>query len=314
MTSLLAYLALQVAPLVAAGQNPILAGADPDAVVVGDTVWIYPTDATHRIGAAFWAFSSKDLRTWTEHGPILRFDDAPWIAADKAPWHGAWAPCVVQRGAKFYLYFAVGPQSPGKPSRLGVATGDSPAGPFRDSGKALFTGGEGFEAIDPMVFHDPESGRWLLYAGGSAGAKLRVWELDDTMTGLRREIPVTTPKEFTEGVFVHYRKGKYYLSYSHGWWQGSSYSAYYSTGPTPFGPWTYGGQILGSDATHKGPGHHAIFRKAGTDDWFVAFHEWPGAEGDGPYRGSRKIAIERLRYDREGRILPVRIADDVPKW
>ena len=197
-----------------------------------------------------------------------------------------------------------------------MAEGDSPAGPFRDSGRALITGGEGFEAIDPMVVPRPSnSGRWLLYAGGSAGAKLRVWELDDTMDGdpargSRRDARRSSPRASSSTI----AGAKYYLSYSHGWWQGGSYSASYSTGPTPFGPWTYGGRILGSDANHKGPGHHAIFRKPGSDDWYIAFHEWPGARGDGPYQGSRKIAIERLRYDRDGRILPVRIADDVPKW
>ena len=308
MISLLA-LALLAPPTV---KNPVLVGADPHAAVFGDTVWLYPTDGTHRIGAAFWAYSSKDLKTWTEHGPILKFDDIPWIP-DGAPWHGAWAPCIAERKGKFYFYFAVGPQNPTS-SRLGVAVGDSPAGPFRDSGKALFTGGNGFEAIDPMVFQDPKSKRWLLYAGGSAGAKLRVWELDDTMVGFRREIPVETPKEFTEGAFMHYRKGIYYLSYSHGWWQGSSYSAYYATAPSPIGPWTYRGPILQSDAFHKGPGHHSIIQKPGRDEWAIVFHEWPGREGDGPYKGQRETSIAPLRYDAKGLILPVVIPDAPPVW
>ena len=308
MTSLLLSLAL-----LAPQQNPFLKGADPHAAVVGDTVWLYPTDATHRIGAAFWAFSSKDLKTWTEHGPILRFDDVPWIAADNAPWHGAWAPALAQKGEKFYLYYSVGPQNP-KPSRLGVAVGPSPAGPFKDSGKALFTGGDGFEAIDPMVFHDPRSGADILYAGGSAGARLRAWVLKQDMVGFAREVPVVTPPEFTEGAFMHFRKGTYYLSYSHGGYRDSSYSAHYATGKGPFGPWNYRGKILQSDATHKGPGHHSIFQKPGKDEWYIAFHEWPNRTGDGPYEGSRELAIERLVYDKAGRIEPVKITDDIPAW
>ena len=299
--------------LLGPAKNPVLVGADPHAAAFGDTVWIYPTDATHRIGAAFWAYSSRDLRTWTEHGPILRFDDIPWIAADKAPWHGAWAPCVVRKGPRYYLFYAVGPQNP-TPSRLGVAVGESPAGPFRDSGKPLVTGGNGFEAIDPMVFHDPKSGRDILYAGGSAGSTLRAYVLAPSMTEIEREMPVATPKEFTEGVFMNYRKGTYYVSYSHGWWQGSSYSSYYATGRTPFGPWNFRGRILASDATHKGPGHHAIFQKPGTDEWTIAFHEWPGRQGDGPYTGQREIALARLVFDKAGLIEPVTIPDAPPKW
>lgn len=306
MTSLLLTLAL-----LAPQKNPFLKGADPHAVVFGNTVWLYPTDATHRIGAAFWAYSSRDLKSWTEHGPILKFDDIPWIKEDKAPWHGAWAPCAVQKGKKFYLFFSVGPQNP-TPSRLGVAVGDSPAGPFRDSGRPLFTGGNGFEAIDPMVFRDPKSGKHILYAGGSAGAKLRVWELDDTMTGLKREVPVATPKEFTEGVFMHYRKGTYYLTYSHGFWRGSSYSVHYSTAKSPFGPWNYRGPILQSSATHKGPGHHSIIQKG--DVWTIVYHEWPNRTGDGPYEGHREISAARLTYDRFGHIQPIQPTDLVPPW
>ncbi len=311
MTSLL--LALALLPQTVSVRNPVLTGADPHVAVVNDTVWLYPTDGTHRIGAAFWAFSSRDLKTWTEHGPILKFDDIPWIKADGAPWHGAWAPALAQRGRRFYLYYSVGPQNP-KPSRLGVAVGDSPAGPFKDSGRPLFTGGNGFEAIDPMTFRDPKSGRWLLYAGGSAGAKLRCWELDDTMMGIRREVPVATPKEFTEGVFMHYRKGTYYLTYSHGGYRDSSYSVHYATGASPFGPWNYRGRILASDATHKGPGHWAVFQKPGRDEWYVAFHEWANRKGEGPYEGQRETAIARLTYTANGLIEPIRITDAVPKW
>jgi beta-xylosidase len=310
MTSLL--LSLLLTPQVAA-KNPFMLGADPHAQVVGDTVWIYPTDATHRIGAAFWAYASKDLRTWKEYGPILKFDEIPWIKEDHAPWHGAWAPALAQKGRMFYLYYSVGPQHP-TPSRLGVAVSESPAGPFKDSGQPLFTGGEGFEAIDPMVFRDPKSGRYFLYAGGSAGAKLRVWEMNDDMVSLKREIPVETPKAFTEGSFMHYRKGIYYMSYSHGGWRDKSYSAYYSTAPTPIGPWTYRGPILASDENRKGPGHHSIFQYPGRDEWYIAYHCWPDRQGDGPYEGSRALAIDRLEYDKNGLIKLVKMTNTVPAW
>lgn len=310
MTSLLLSLLLQPQ---APAKNPFLHGADPHAAVVGKTVWVYPTDGTHHIGAAFWAYSSDDLKTWTEHGPILKFDDIPWIKEDKAPWHGAWAPALAQKGKKFYFYFAVGPQNP-TPSRIGVAVADSPAGPFKDSGKPLITGGKGFEAIDPMVFHDPKTGKDLLYAGGSAGAKLRVWELNPDMVSIKQEIPVDNPKSFTEGVFMHYRKGLYYMTYSHGGWRDSSYSVYCSTSKSATGPWTYQGAILTSDETRKGPGHHAVFQYPGSDRWYIAYHCWPNRTGDGPYQGSREVAIDRMEYNPDGSIKPVVMTDSPPAW
>lgn len=283
--------------------NPILAGADPHALVVGDTVWIYPTGTGGR-GPCFFAYSSTDLQTWQRHGPVLEFQNVAWIKEDGQEIHHAWAPAVLVRSGKYYFYYSVGPQHP-TPSRIGVAVGDAPQGPFQDSGKPLLTGGQGFEAIDPMVFADPKSGTTYLYAGGSAGAKLRVFELNPDLVSLAREIPVATPPEFTEGVFMHYQGGRYYLSYSHGNWQDSSYSVHYATADTPTGPWTYRGVILASAGTSKGPGHHSFIRSPLTGQWLIVYHRWENRTGDGPYRGRRQICIDAVEYDENGLIRPI---------
>jgi len=136
--------------------NPIMPGADPHAVVLGDTVWIYPTWSDGG-GERFFAFSSMDLANWRRHGPVLDLKDVVWIEDDGQERHHAWAPTMLARGGRYYFYYSVGPQNP-TPSRIGVAVGDTPQGPFRDSGRPLLIGGDGFEAIDPMVFADPKSG------------------------------------------------------------------------------------------------------------------------------------------------------------
>jgi len=290
--------------------NPVLPGADPHALVVGGRVWLYPTFSP-RGGEEFFAFSSTNLTDWERHGPVLDLADVPWVKADGQPRHGAWAPGVAQRGGRFFFYYSVGPQNP-TPSRIGVAVGDHPAGPFKDSGRPLLTGGNGFEAIDPMVFADPKSGKSFLYAGGSAGAKLRVFELNDDLISFAREVPVETPPQFTEGAFMHERDGLFYLSYSHGGFRDASYSVHYATAGTPVGPWHYRGAILTSDATRKGPGHHSFFRDPVSGEWFIAYHRWENQSGAGPYRGSRQLAIDRLEYDADGRIKPVVMTDGVP--
>lgn len=304
-------LLLCLGAMAAQAANPLFPGADPHAVVIGDEVWIYPTWSDEQGGQRFFAFSSKDLVDWRRHGPILDFASIPWIPEDGQPWHGAWAPCVAERGGTWFLYYSVGPQNP-TPSRIGVATGPSPEGPFRDSGKPLLTGGNGFEAIDPMVFKDPASGLSYLYAGGSAGATLRVFGLNPDLVSLAREVPVTTPPHFTEGAFMHHVSGRYYLSYSHGGWQRSSYSVHYAMGSSPTGPWVYQGEILKSDPTRKGPGHHAFFRRPGSGEWCIAYHRWENRAGDGPYRGSREVCIDRVTYDSEGLILPIRMTGRQP--
>ena len=308
--TLLATLALHVnAPTTQpAAKNPLLAAADPHAVVVGDSVWIYPTFTVNRL-PAFYAFTSKDLLKWQQRGPVLRFADVKWINADGNNRHHAWAPCMIEKDGRFYFYYSVGDQEV-TPSRIGVAVGRSPAGPFIDSGKPLpCTGSKGvFEAIDPMVFTDPKDGKSYFYAGGSNGSKLRVFELNDDMISFRREVEVQTPPQFTEGAFVHERDGKYYLSYSHGGWRDATYSVHYAVGPSPTGPFEYKGAILVSDDRHKGPGHHSFIRSR-DGQWYIVYHRWNARDGNGPYRGGRSVCIDRMEHDADGTIKPIVMTD-----
>ncbi|OAN62361.1 glycosyl hydrolase 43 family protein [Sphingomonas sp. TDK1] len=294
----------------ALADNPQFAGADPHALFIGSDLWIFPTGGPGGSWSAdrFGAFSSRDLRQWKARGELIRRDQIRWIPDDGAPAHFLWAPAIAIRGGRYYLYFSVGPQNP-TPSRIGVAVADHPQGPYRDIGRPLVQdGGHGFEAIDPMVFVDPRSGRAYLYAGGSAGARLRVWELRADMTSIAREVSVATPPNFTEGVFMHVHGGLYYLSYSHGRWNGPDYSVHYATAPSPTGPWTYRGAILTGDARHQGPGHHSFVRTP-SGRWLIVYHRWEQAPGPAPYRGERQIAIDRIRYDAHGRIRPVVMTD-----
>lgn len=289
--------------------NPQFEGADPHAMFIGNELWVFPTGGPGGSWAAdrFGAFSTRDLKNWRPRGELIRRDQIGWIKDDGAPEHFLWAPGVATRNGKYYLYFSVGPQNP-TPSRIGVAVADRPEGPYTDSGRPLVTGGQGFEAIDPMVFNDARSGKTYLYAGGSAGSKLRVWELKPDMVMIAREVPVANPPQFTEGAFLHERGGTYYLSYSHGRFDGPSYSVHYATAPSPVGPWKYRGAILTSDATHKGPGHHS-FVQAPNGEWLIVYHRWENPLGAEPYRGERQVAVDRVRYARDGRILPIRMTD-----
>lgn len=294
----------------AVADNPQFSGADPHAMFIGDSLWVFPTGGPDGSWAAdrFGAFSSRDLQHWQTRGELIRRDQIPWIREDGAPVHFLWAPAVAVRQGRYYLYYSVGPQNP-TPSRVGVAVADRPEGPYRDIGHPLIAdGGNGFEAIDPMVFVDHRSGKAYLYAGGSAGAKLRVWELGADMTSIAREIPVATPPQFTEGAFLHARDGTYYLSYSHGRWNGPDYSVHYATSRSPTGPWTYRGAILTGDARHQGPGHHSFVRTP-SGQWLIVYHRWERSPGPGPYAGERQVAIDRVRYAADGRILPVRMTD-----
>ena len=287
-------------PVATVERNPVMDGADPDVLLVGNTLWMYPTYGPR--GQLF-TFSSKDLVHWQTHGPILNFANIPWIPSGKY----AWAPGVTEKNGKYYVYYSVGP----KPSHIGVASSSSPSGPFVDKGGPLLSDNNDptFEAIDARVFTDPISGTSYLYAGGSAGSRLRVFELNSNMTSFAREIAVSNPTNFTEGVFMHCRNGVYYLSYSHGGWNNDTYSVHYSTASSPVGPWTYQGALMVSSAVHKGPGHHSFLFNAAMGQWYIVYHRWNNRTGSGPYSGSRSIAIEQMHYESDGRIKPFVLTD-----
>ncbi len=282
--------------------NPIIDGADPDILLVDNKVWIYNTSGGRQY---FYAYSSNDLVTWQTHGPILNIDTVPWMPDGK--W--AWAPGMHQKDGTYYLYYSVGL----KPSYIGVASSDSPGGPFINrsvDGPLLADYGQSdFEAIDAMVFTDPQTDISYFYAGGSAGSKLRVFQLNPDMISFHHEIIVDTPTMFTEGAFMHYRNGIYYMSYSHGRYDNDSYSVHYSTSSSPTGPWTYQGPVLVSDYRHKAPGHHSFLYNAAMDQWYVFYHRYNNQTGPGPYSGSRQIAIENMYYNPDGTIVPFALTD-----
>ena len=305
MMHLKTLLVLALAPWSGLLANPVFTGADPHAVVIDDRVWIYPTHSEG--GRNFMAYRSDGDGGWEKFGPVLDLKDVPWLKGENPRQLGPWAPCLAEKDGRYYFYYSVGPQSESRPSRIGVASAATPAGPFKDSGKPLLTGGDGFEAIDPMVFQDPASGKYYFYAGGSAGAKLRIFELGPGMTEFEKEIETATPPQFTEAPFMHVHGGLYHLTYSHGGWRDATYSVHHATSESPVGPWKYRGVILKSDSTHKGPGHHSIIRFPGEDDWRIVYHRWNDRRGDGPYRGPRETAIDPLVHRPDGSIAPVQM-------
>jgi GH43 family beta-xylosidase len=278
--------------------NPVLTGADPHVVVVGDMVWMYVTG--YKEPTLLYGYSSTDLQHWERHGPILKAEDIPWFYDDGEKDRRLWAPCIIEKEGRWLLYFSVGPQRSTAPSRIGVAVGTNPAGPFKAMDAPLLTGGAGFEAIDPMVFVDASTGVAYLYAGGSAGAVLRIYELSGDWTALGREIKVETPPHFTEAPYMHERHGRYYLSYSSGDFRTAGYAVHYALADSPTGPWHYQGIVLESSKEHKGPGHHSILHDQARDQDFIVYHRWNHQKAAESYHAARQIAIDRLSYGEEG--------------
>lgn len=278
--------------------STLLLGADPHVAIFDNRYWIFRTSTGAEGSDKLYVYVadavSNDSNDWVRQGPIISLGDIPWADDDGAPVHYLWAPAIYEEAGTYYLYFSIGPQNP-TPSRIGVATADNPAGPFVDSGAPLLTGGDGFEAIDPMVYLEPTTNTRFLYAGGSAGSTLRIYELNENLVSIDQEFVIEQPQNFTEAPFLHIQDGVYYLTYSNGRWNEDSYSVHYSTGASPTGPWTYCGVLAETDANRKGPGHNSIIQDR--DDpaiWHLVHHQWDNSFTVPPYSGDRHIVFETV--------------------
>jgi beta-xylosidase len=300
---LLAILLVPGGQVYSAAGKALFEGADPAVLINKDQFIIYPTAD----GETLSAWSSDNLVDWTKSTPLLKLKDISWIK-DGAQHHFLWAPHMHTANGKYYFYFSVGPQDP-TPSRIGVAICDTPQGSCVDSGKPILTGGNGFEAIDPMVFTDPKSGKSYLYAGGSNGATLRVYELATNPISIAKPLAIDQPPGFTEAPWMHFRNGIYYLSYSSGKWNDASYSVRYALSLSPTGPWKFAGTILQGDRRYKGPGHHSFFEDSRDGQSYITYGRWEHQTGNGPYNGNRNVALAKVHYTSSGLIEPINMKE-----
>jgi hypothetical protein len=41
----------------------------------------------------------------------------------------------------------------------------------------------------------------------------------------------------------------------------------------------------------------------------IVYHRWDRPAGPAPFKGERQVAIDRIRYERDGRIAPIAMTD-----
>jgi len=296
--------------------NPVIAGwyADPEGVVFDGVVWMYPTRSRpYDQQQGFDAFSSTDLVRWERHEDILDRGTFLWIR------RACWAPSVVKRDGRYYFFFAANDiqkdGEEGATGGIGVGVGDSPTGPFRDLlGKPLLSEfHHGAQPIDQFVFRDAD-GAWYMFYGGWGHCVMA--RLRDDFTGFEplptgetfREI---TPGGYVEGPFVFVRRGVYYFMWSEGGWTGPDYRVAYAMGTSVHGPWTRMGTILEQDpSVATGAGHHSVVNVggAGAEDYRIVYHRRPLGETKAEHR---VVCVDRLEFDEEGRIVPVKMTPRV---
>lgn len=296
-------------------KNPVLPGffADPEILYSEATgkYYIYPTGDWKR----YPVYSSDNLRDWKFESDILDLstDQVSWALED------AWAPAIIERKIdgkyKYFFYFCGLPLNRG-PKEIGVAIGETPTGPFTDSGQSIIKESPigGGQQIDVDVFQDPLSGKYYLYWGNGymAGA-----ELEDNMISLKKEtLTVMTPQggtledyAYREAPYVFYRKGHYYFLWSVDDTGSANYHVAYGTSKSPLGPIKVAKQpvILRQrpDQGIFGPAHCAVLQVPDSDEWYIVYHRINEEHLHGDTYGHREVCIDRMEFNEDGTIKEV---------
>lgn len=300
--------------------NPVLPGfhADPEIIYSNLTgkYYIYSTtDGQPGWGGWYYtAYSSSDLKDWTYEGIVLdlKSDQVSWADGN------AWAPAIEEKktkdGYRYYLYFSGNPKNGGG-KQIGVATADSPTGPFTDLGHPMITESPtgGGQQIDVDVFTDPVSGKSYLYWGNGymAGAELN----KDMVSIKKKTLKVLTPEggtlqdyAYREAPYVFYRNGLYYFMWSVDDTGSANYHVAYGTSTSPLGPIQVAADpivtIQNPEKEIYGPAHNSVICKPGTDEWYIVYHRInkhyldkslsPGTH--------REVCIDRLEFNADGTI------------
>ncbi len=287
-------------------QNPIVKNiglCDPQVRVYNDHVWLY---ATHDASAEntyfemhdWWIWSSSDLVNWKYESTL-----DPRETYYKAPSINCWATDAMCRNGKYYFYFSMGPTD------IGVVTGDSPAGPWKDPiKKALIPSTmTPVRERDPGILMDDSGIAYIVFGSGD----FYIARLNDDMVSLAEEPRkmILDHKQGAYGMgtlddksFIHKYKGKYYLSWG----------CYYAMSEHVYGPYVYKGCFFSPDRLSPEFRKPDIRFDVGRHGSFFELHnQWYFICGDRSTPGStpyyRNSVIGYVHYRENGEIEPVYI-------
>ncbi len=304
-----------------ASTNPIADGwyAGPDIVRFGDTYWVYVAlGVDYPEQLSFDAFSlpadelGRETARWTAHPGVFKSGSGSVWARNSY-----WAPSVVERGRYYYLYYTANDPDFGWEKRYGIGVAmsrDGPDGPFEDliQGPFVFKASHHVQPKDPMVFHD-DGRAYLVWGGGGIliaplggdMGSLGLWDPDGAGDD-RQPRDITPEGGYGEAPYMFKHRGRYYLFWSEGDYEGGDYTVPYAMSDSLTGPFKRVEVILQKDGVvADGPGQISIVRGnggEGEDDFWIAYQR----RVIGDYNPDhRVIAIDRLWFYDDGTIVPV---------
>ncbi|MDO6802464.1 family 43 glycosylhydrolase [Wenyingzhuangia sp. 1_MG-2023] len=280
-------------------QNPILKktaknfiyAADPAAEVFNDTVYVYssrdvPNAVSYKTMQDYAVLSSPDMKTWTNHGVVLKPRSYDWAYGQMN------APDVAYKNGWYYFYF------PYDKTHIGVAKSRSPIGPWEEAVTDKIT-----SIFDPCVIVD-DDGQAYIYGNdhkvdiGEPGSHIMGAKLKDNMIELDGAWVQLSKEKVNEAVHVFKRKETYYFHARVGkntnYWMADSPLPQYAM---PKGK-------LAPDAPNA-PNHASVieFKK----EWYFFYHR--GDVNEGSFH-KRSTCFDKMKFREDGTIETIIYAID----
>jgi beta-xylosidase len=319
---------LATLPAASFALNPVIQTmytADPAPMVHKDTLYLFSSHdedvgEKNNFNMKNWVLATTtDMVNWTQYGAIASLRDFPWAAKEISGWdgfdNGAWAPQVIERDGKWYLY------GPVQGRGIGVLVADNPLGPYVDPiKKPLIAGHAGglYDSIDPTVYIDDKGQAYLAWGNpnlwsvklnkdmisydtsvgenGIIRHPMTVKALGERTppdkTGTTLPAPALRGTSYEEGPWLYKRKNLNYLFFAGG---PIPEHLAYSTGPTPEGPWTYGGVIMTPQSAFTN--HGGVVDYKGKTYLFYHNAALPGGDGF-----KRSVAVDEVKFNPDGSV------------
>ena len=271
---------------------------DGEPRVFGDRIYVYGShDRKDSIDFCdyklkVWSAPVSDPTKWVCHGDIFRSRDGHDSPSD-VDWTDEllFAPDVVERGGKYYLYAYI------VNAKGCVAVADRPEGPFRLLSRYEYDIPNHYDNgtfIDPGVLVD-DDGRVYIYCGyqGSYMCELKDIMYEAVPGSYKLDIiPTAEPHRFFEACSPRKINGTYYLIYSPQ--RGSCLD--YATSDSPTGPFTYRGTIIDNGIDFPGGNDHGSVCCV-NGQWYIFYHRMTNGT-----IMSRRGCVERIEILPDGTI------------
>jgi hypothetical protein len=265
--------------------------ADPSAASDGDTFYILTDvddyspqkDFNYDI-VGLNAFTSQDMKNWTDHGMIFRskreFGDYP---------NNTWASGIAVHNGRIYIVY------PNGASGVGMITATSIDGPYTDPvkethgvnyiaasfGSSVIGGCDGIaHCFDPGIFIEEDGTGYVVFGGGENSQRpygnnldiIKFTENNGKITFDKNSLKrISAPGSF-EAPYIHKKGSTYYLSFNT-----QPQVIDYSMSNNIMGPYTFVGTVIPGiysvpDAHNAGGNNHQGFAEF-KGKWYAVYHD-----------------------------------------